>query len=412
MYMKRNMIIILVLIFAVFNAYAQLGITRDGKLKNITATPFHFDNALWAPKFLPKTKMVKIKVEFLKYNFTNDEWYTAWSYFYKLHYDTLGEIQLIEKMSGTDREKSWEIKYNDKKVSSFWGYGLKYDQNGYWTKMTNRDEIIWRITWTSQGYLSTVYKKYDIGLIVLGGNFKYEITQNGRNVKKLNLDNNGVASSEYLKVYDTHDVPIKIVYFNGSNSEVVFYDNKYDDNGNLKKRLPYEKVNGEKEYVNGPPHYGYLYEYEYEFYQDDSKELINQDTESTKKIFVDLGLPSGTKWMSENEEGFYNFDDAVKKFGDKLPSNEQLIELKDNCSWTWSGKGYEVIGPNGKSIFLPASGYRYCNGNVNYVGSDGRYWSSTPYGSDDAWFLSFNADGVRMHYGNRCYGRSVRLVQD
>lgn len=129
--------------------------------------------------------------------------------------------------------------------------------------------------------------------------------------------------------------------------------------------------------------------------------------------FVDLGLPSGTLWRDRNEEGgFYTYEQAMNKFGDKLPTKEQLEELKNKCSWSWTGSGYKITGPNGSSIVLPASGYRGCNGSVNGVGSRGYYWSSTPYGSDNAWYLYFDSGGVGMGNIERCRGQSVRLVQD
>ena len=132
-----------------------------------------------------------------------------------------------------------------------------------------------------------------------------------------------------------------------------------------------------------------------------------------KAELVDLGLPSGTLWKDKNEEGgFYTYEQAVSKFGNRLPTREQLEELKNSCRWTWMGSGYRVTGPNGNSIVLPAAGYRNCSGGVDGVGSDGYYWSSTPSGSDYAWFLYFISGGVDMDDYNRCSGRSVRLVQN
>ncbi|MBR1516701.1 MAG: hypothetical protein IJ620_00955 [Bacteroidales bacterium] len=50
---------------------------------------------------------------------------------------------------------------------------------------------------------------------------------------------------------------------------------------------------------------------------------------------------------------------------------------------------------------------------MNYVGSYGSYWSSTPDGSDKAaWCLDFNSGNVSLYSNDRCYGSSVRLVQD
>ena len=131
--------------------------------------------------------------------------------------------------------------------------------------------------------------------------------------------------------------------------------------------------------------------------------------------YVDLGLPSGTLWKNANEGGdnaLYTFDEAVSRFGNKLPTKQQLEELKNKCTWTWTGSGYKVTGPNGNSIFLPAAGNRNCNGNVYLVGTYGGCWSSTPGDSDRAWDLSFGSSRVRMSYGDRCSGQSVRLVQN
>ena len=128
--------------------------------------------------------------------------------------------------------------------------------------------------------------------------------------------------------------------------------------------------------------------------------------------WIDLGLPSGTLWKSANEKGgFYTYEEAVSKFGDKLPTREQLEELKGMCTWTWTGRGYKVTGDNGNSIVLPAAGYRDCDGYVYFVGTYGHYWSSTPGDSDYAWRLNFDSSEVYMYYNYRCYGRSVRLVQ-
>lgn len=128
--------------------------------------------------------------------------------------------------------------------------------------------------------------------------------------------------------------------------------------------------------------------------------------------YVDLGLPSGTLWKAENEDcGLIKYDQAVNFYGSSLPTKEQFEELKNNCLWTWQGNGYKVKGKNGESIFLPAAGYRYCDGSVNYVGSYGNYWSSTPNGSEYAWSLYFDPSEVSMNYLKRCYGRSVRLVK-
>lgn len=132
--------------------------------------------------------------------------------------------------------------------------------------------------------------------------------------------------------------------------------------------------------------------------------------------YVDLGLPSGTLWKSTNEKGgFCNYEEAVNKYGDELPTREQWEELRGMCNWKWTGKGFKVTGDNGNFIIIPAAGYRNCEGNVDDVGRRGGYWSSTPCSNPDRVnmmhiYWDFSAVGVHSEY--RCEGYSVRLVQD
>ena len=142
--------------------------------------------------------------------------------------------------------------------------------------------------------------------------------------------------------------------------------------------------------------------------------VASTSKKQTETGYTDLGLPSGTIWKNYNATGFYTYDEAVSQFGSRLPSKAQWEELKVECQWTWTGSGYKVTGPNGNSITLPAGGYRDCNGGVYCVGSYGRYWSSSPYGSGRARYLHFTSSTVDiMDYDDLwCGGRSVRLVQD
>ena len=65
-------------------------------------------------------------------------------------------------------------------------------------------------------------------------------------------------------------------------------------------------------------------------------------------------------------------------------------------------------------VFLPAAGYR--NGtSVNGVGSNGRYWSSSPStsGVNYAYRVSFYSDSLYpANNGYRYNGFSVRLVRE
>ena len=173
--------------------------------------------------------------------------------------------------------------------------------------------------------------------------------------------------------------------------------------------------------------------------------------------YVDLGLPSGTKWATCNiganaPEGYGNYyawgetttkssytegnsrtygvsmndisgnatyDAARANWGStwRMPTEAEMQELENNCTWTWTTQsgvnGYRVTGPNGNSIFLPAAGC--CRGTSrDYVGGYGNYWSSTPYESDDnyACDLFFGSVNHYVGWSYRYFGYSVRPVSD
>ena len=134
--------------------------------------------------------------------------------------------------------------------------------------------------------------------------------------------------------------------------------------------------------------------------------------------YVDLGLPSGTLWKSKNElnpkdtaYNLYTFDEAAAAFGDKVPTQEQMNELIKQCTCTWDGNGYNVVGSNGNSIYLPGVGVRYCDGTYGAMGKEGLYWSSTKY-LGGGYYLYFLANtGVYIHSHNTCNAGSIRLVK-
>jgi len=62
-------------------------------------------------------------------------------------------------------------------------------------------------------------------------------------------------------------------------------------------------------------------------------------------------------------------------------------------------------------VFLPAAGYRY-GSSVNDLGSNGYYWSATPSGTDNAYYVYFNSGDLNPAYlSSRCGGYRVRLVR-
>ncbi|MBQ5857303.1 MAG: hypothetical protein IIW55_08350 [Bacteroidales bacterium] len=101
----------------------------------------------------------------------------------------------------------------------------------------------------------------------------------------------------------------------------------------------------------------------------------------------------------------------------RMPTKAEIQELIDKCTWTWTTQngvnGHKVKGPNGNSIFLPAVGTRD-GSSLNFAGSGGYYWSSTPYGNGydcNACGLDFYSVGQDVDSGYlRYHGLSVRPV--
>jgi hypothetical protein len=191
--------------------------------------------------------------------------------------------------------------------------------------------------------------------------------------------------------------------------------------------------------------------------------IIALPTTAQAQDYVDLGLPSGTKWATcnlgaskpsecgdyyawgetepkteytwatykwgtEDNQTKYNATDgkttldpeddaATVKLGSswRMPTFDEIMELLNHCTWTWTtqdGKnGYEVKGTNGNSIFVPAAGSRI--GSELYdAGIWGDYWSSSldaAY-SDIARYLGFESGGHDWDYVDRRYGFTVRPV--
>ena len=111
------------------------------------------------------------------------------------------------------------------------------------------------------------------------------------------------------------------------------------------------------------------------------------------------------------------YDAATANWGGawRMPTYSEQNELLNNCTWEWTTlngvNGRRVTGPNGNSIFLPAAGSRLGTSSYN-VGSNGDYWSSTPYEDDD--YYAFNLYFGSGHYDwlwiGRYDGHSVRPV--
>ncbi|MBQ1654436.1 MAG: fibronectin type III domain-containing protein, partial [Bacteroidales bacterium] len=190
--------------------------------------------------------------------------------------------------------------------------------------------------------------------------------------------------------------------------------------------------------------------------------------------YVDLGLPNGTKWANmnigaENTVGYgdyfawgettpkenYNWETYQycngsgstltkycnnAEYGDngftdalttleaiddaananwgaewRMPTNEEVQELINNCTCTWTTQngvnGRLFTGPNGNSIFMPAAGTHGSNG-FRDVGSYGTYWSSSLYtaSTNRSGRFIFYSGNQLLDDNSRYEGQSVRAV--
>ncbi len=90
----------------------------------------------------------------------------------------------------------------------------------------------------------------------------------------------------------------------------------------------------------------------------------------------------------------------------RLPSNTEYTTLL-----TRAGIGNNAAGSTkirGKPYNFPYAGY-VGSGSLNYVGLQGRYWSSTANGTDNAYLLVFDSSLV-VTLNDRYVGLSVRCI--
>lgn len=160
---------------------------------------------------------------------------------------------------------------------------------------------------------------------------------------------------------------------------------------------------------------------------------------SNDHVWIDLGLPSGTKWATcnmgaTNPEDFGDYyawgettpkesytesnytyssnpttlpssaDAATVNWGTswRIPTDIEIHELLDNCTAEWTTingvNGSLFIGPNGNSIFLPAAGHRSNNNHEN-ANIRSSYWSSSING--------YTPQAIILHFYSTFYGTTV-----
>lgn len=101
--------------------------------------------------------------------------------------------------------------------------------------------------------------------------------------------------------------------------------------------------------------------------------------------------------------------------GWRMATFAEWKELRESCTWTWTQRnginGMLVTGPNGKSIFLPASGV--FQSSLGKKGTYGSYWTSTLASAEGmANAVDFYSGGNDKALIDRSTGLSVRPVKN
>ncbi len=141
--------------------------------------------------------------------------------------------------------------------------------------------------------------------------------------------------------------------------------------------------------------------------------------DSNHPHMINLGLPSGTLWACCNAgaitpEGYgsyFTFDEAQPY---NPPTLAQVQELIKNTTSEWTTQngvnGRKYTGSNGGTVFLPAAG-SIMFGSLNFEGSVGSYWTSTPDGDKEGKSFTLDSGSTTTGWAIRDRGKSVRPVR-
>lgn len=128
-------------------------------------------------------------------------------------------------------------------------------------------------------------------------------------------------------------------------------------------------------------------------------------------VFNNRNTTNGTRYAKATVNGV----NGVILLPDDWSSSYYSLSITDNREASYSSNTISLRDWTSKfeangAVFLPAAGYRE-RMSVYGVGSSGKYWSNTSYGSGDAYYAwiddSFLSPDI---YNDRHYGTSVRLV--
>lgn len=153
------------------------------------------------------------------------------------------------------------------------------------------------------------------------------------------------------------------------------------------------------------------------------------DWKNYRYCVIDDAAYKLTKYCTDSTYGYNGFvdnltvlesaDDAViANWGMewRMPTAEEFNELYQNTTFVWTTmngvEGRLLTGPNGNSIFLPATGF-YLDGEVICTGL-GIYWSSSLQleSQESSWSLHFDFENCHVcGTYERSRGQAVRAVR-
>ncbi|MCM1141112.1 MAG: hypothetical protein NC453_21300 [Muribaculum sp.] len=97
----------------------------------------------------------------------------------------------------------------------------------------------------------------------------------------------------------------------------------------------------------------------------------------------------------------------------RMPKLEEIKELMESCTWDWASvnghNGYQITGPNGNQIFLPASGAK-SDDKLFDQGTFGCYWSGTTKDSEEAYSINFDPNDYGWSSDAKFGGVTIRAV--
>lgn len=222
------------------------------------------------PVYLPGAKSVIKKRQRIYYDRTEDAWYYGGQVVsYKIYFDSVGRVVKscrLEHEYDEVKEKDYYIfSYIDSRLkriskksilNEYPLFSFQYDSTGE-LKRVIKDDSEWHIALQSNDSIISI-REFENGNETKSSPRVFQISQNGKKLSYFNEYEND--SIQWIK--DEHGFTTMYYYYNTYNTKpnVYYFENEYDKNGNIIRRLEYEMKDVGKWYKEG-----FIFDYEYDF---------------------------------------------------------------------------------------------------------------------------------------------------